>query len=97
MSSMSIDLNTLSNIILVILMVILIVYLYLESRPKKPPREEYVTRVLIQCSSCEYRLEKDFEAGDFIGLDKGKCPKCGGIVKIRGIYAVEKSKILKPQ
>lgn len=94
---MNLDPNTLYNILMLAIVVALIVYLYLESRPKKPQREEYVTRVLLKCTSCGYRIERDFEAGDFIGLEKGKCPKCGGATKITGIYAVEKSKVLKPQ
>jgi len=94
---LSLDANTLYNIVMILIVIALIIYMYLESRPKKQQREEYVTRVLLQCLNCSYRLERDFEAGDFIGLEKGKCPKCGGSLKVIGIYSVEKSKILKPQ
>jgi rRNA maturation endonuclease Nob1 len=78
----------------IILVIILIVYMFMETK-RKPARIEYVTRELLVCYSCGFQVERDHEPGDFIGLVKGKCPRCGGDLKIKGIYSVDKSKILK--
>lgn len=76
-----------------ILLLIIILYLVYESYSRRPRRTLYAIRELLVCIKCNYRVEKDFEPGDFIGLIKGKCPKCGGDLKLKGIYAVEKSKL----
>lgn len=88
------DENTLYNLVLLVLLIVFIAYFYFEVRSRREKREESVTRVLLQCVNCGFKLERDFEAGDYIGLERGKCPKCGGTLKIRGIYAVEKSRVL---
>ncbi|WP_440060126.1 hypothetical protein ACSU1N_02965 [Thermogladius sp. 4427co] len=82
------------TIFTIILIVLLVIYMFLETR-RKPARAEYTTRVLLQCPTCGFQLEKDYEPGDMIGLKKGKCPRCGGDLKIRGVYSVSKSKVLK--
>ncbi|MEM1695667.1 MAG: hypothetical protein QXS14_01795 [Desulfurococcaceae archaeon] len=82
-------------IALVFLMVIAY-YAYEAIRTRRRRRPEYMIRELLVCVNCNYRVEKDHEAGDFIGLIKDTCPKCGGDLKIRGIYAVEKKQIFKP-
>ncbi|AFK50680.1 hypothetical protein TCELL_0255 [Thermogladius calderae 1633] len=88
--------NTLDpyTLFMIVLTVLLIVYMYLETR-KRPTRTEYVTRELLVCEGCGFQVERDFEPGDFIGLVKGKCPRCGRELKIKGIYSVDKSKVLK--
>jgi hypothetical protein len=35
-------------------------------------------------------VEKEFEPGDFIGMVKGKCPKCDGPMIVKAIYDVAK-------
>ncbi|MGC8983087.1 MAG: hypothetical protein ACP5KA_04975 [Desulfurococcaceae archaeon] len=83
-----------TNVIIAILLaLILIYYLYNALRTRRKRKPEYAIREVLACMQCNYKLERDYEAGDFIGLLKGKCPKCGGQMKIRGIYAVEKSKL----
>jgi len=84
-----IDLETLI-ILIVTATIMLIILTYLEFR-KKPKKPEYITKELLECIKCNYRLEQDFEPGDFISMYKRKCPRCGGLMKIKAIYAVEKS------
>lgn len=78
------------NLLVVIVLSLTLAYYLYEAFKVRKTRVEYVTRELLVCTKCNYRVEKDYEAGDFVGLLKGTCPKCGGSMKIRGIYAVEK-------
>ncbi len=76
----------------------LAVYFLLETsrRPKEPETE---TKELLKCIKCGYTIEKEYSVGDFIGLVKDKCPKCGSPLKIIAIYDVVKKtpeKTLKP-
>lgn len=82
------------NIVAAVLLVLIVLYyLYDALKVRRRHRAEYVTRELLTCVKCNYRVEKDYEPGDFIGLLKGPCPNCGGNLKVRGIYAVEKKKL----
>ncbi len=57
---------------------------------RKPKQPEYETKELLACTKCGYTVEQDFEPGDFIGMIKGRCPKCGAPMAVRAIYEVEK-------
>jgi len=81
-----------ANIAIIVLLLVIIIYMLYEVYARKPRRTLYHVRELLVCKRCSYRLERDFEPGDFIGLIKGKCPKCGGELKLQGIYAVELGK-----
>ncbi len=86
---MNIDLETLAVLILIsIVTLIITTYLELRRRPSKP---EYVTKEIVECIKCRYRIEQNFEPGDFISMYKGKCPKCHSPMKIKAIYRVEKT------
>lgn len=74
----------------VIVAIILLLYLFLETR-RKPRRKEYITKELLVCTKCEFQLETNYEPGDFISMIKGKCPKCNSAMRIKAIYAVEKT------
>ncbi|MEM4481153.1 MAG: hypothetical protein QXK88_02295 [Desulfurococcaceae archaeon] len=82
-----------SSLLFLVVFVIIAAYFIYESYRKRPRKTAYVVRELLVCMSCNYRVERDFEPGDFIGLIKGKCPSCGGDLKLRGIYSIERSKI----
>jgi hypothetical protein len=84
------------SLFLVAIVILLIAYLLIDTFTKKPKKKEYVTRELLKCVKCGFSVEKEFEPGDFIGLVKDKCPKCGGDLRVEGVYSVEKEKILKP-
>lgn len=79
-----------STIYLIIAVSLTILFLIYDTYRRRPRRTIYITRELLVCTKCNYRVERDAEPGDFIGLLKGKCPSCGGDLKITGIYAVEK-------
>lgn len=82
--------NSGTEILLAVLLVAVILYLIYESYLKKKREESprYVTREILVCLNCNYVIEKDFEPGDFIGLIKDTCPRCGGKMRIKGIYSV---------
>ncbi len=88
---MNIDYNTLMYTTLLVA-IILTAYLFMETR-KKPKKPEYITKELLVCTKCGYQLETEYEPGDFIGMIKHKCPKCGAPMKIKAIYAIEKPEI----
>lgn len=81
------------EVIVATLFLLIVFYLIYDSYLKKKREEstKYVTREVLICLNCNYKVEKDFEPGDFIGLVKGKCPRCGGGMKIKGIFSVEAS------
>ncbi|MEM0002441.1 MAG: hypothetical protein QXS24_01520 [Desulfurococcaceae archaeon] len=87
MNPMEIDVT---NIILLVLLILIMIYLVYDSYIKKPRKKTYVVRELLTCTKCKFNVERDFEPGDFIGIIKGKCPSCGGDLKLKAIYAVEK-------
>ncbi|MCC6034565.1 MAG: hypothetical protein LM567_03595 [Desulfurococcaceae archaeon] len=80
-----------TEVFLLALLILLVLYMIYESYIKKRREKEstYVTREALICLNCRYVIEKDFEPGDFIGLIKDTCPRCGGKMKIKGIYGVE--------
>lgn len=86
---MSIDADTILYTAL-IGAVVMAIYLYIETR-RKPRKPEYKTVELLECTKCKYKVEKEHKPGDFIGMIKGKCPKCTSPMKIIAIYAVEKT------
>jgi len=90
-----IDLETLVLLIFVaVLTLVITTYMELKKKLKKP---EYVTRELLECTSCGYKLEHDHEPGDFISMFKGECPRCGSLMRIKAIYSVEKKTLIPPQ
>ncbi|ABN69994.1 hypothetical protein Smar_0894 [Staphylothermus marinus F1] len=86
---MNMDINTILYTTL-IGAIIMAIYLYMEAR-RKPKKPEYKTIEILECTKCGYKIEKEYEPGDFIGMIKGKCPKCNSPMKIKAIYAVEKT------
>ncbi len=78
-----------ATLVLVIAVTIILVLIQVLLEMRKRPREpKTVTRTLLQCMKCGERIETNYEPGDFIGLIKGKCRKCGGPTKIIGIYTI---------
>jgi len=75
---------------LFLLVILYFIYDYYLKK-KREESTKYVTRELLMCLNCNYRVEQDFEPGDFIGLVKGRCPNCGGLMKIKAIFSVETS------
>ncbi|MEM4717732.1 MAG: hypothetical protein QXE81_03105 [Desulfurococcaceae archaeon] len=77
---------------LLILFVFLFVLLYMiyDTYRRRPRRTLYIVRESLKCTKCGLIVEREFEPGDFIGIIKGKCPTCGGDLKVKSIYAVEK-------
>lgn len=90
---MNFDTSSTLTLLILIALTALIVSTYMELR-KKPKKPEYITRELLECTNCKYRLETDYEAGDFISLYKRACPKCGSPMKIIAIYNIEKKNLI---
>jgi len=75
-----------------VLLIIIIIYMIYDLYSRRPKRSITYTRETLVCTKCGLNVERDFEPGDFIGLVKGKCPSCGGNLKIKAIYSIEKTK-----
>lgn len=84
------------EVLALLVFIALMIYLIVEPMLRKPKKPEYVTRELVVCDSCGYREERDYRLGDYVGLEEGKCPKCGGPMRVAGIYSVERKKAFKP-
>jgi len=88
MNSNTLDPSTVIAVILAIVLALLVTMVReLRRKPRKP---EYETVELLECSKCGYKVELLFEPGDFISMNKGKCPKCNTPLRITAIYNVEK-------
>ncbi|MCC6021529.1 MAG: hypothetical protein LM560_00175 [Desulfurococcaceae archaeon] len=44
--------------------------------------------VKIKCLNNDYNEEKEFNKGYYVGLETGKCPKCGSKLVVDAIYSV---------
>ncbi len=74
--------------VIILTVIILVIQLLLETR-KKPREPKTITRTLLKCTSCGETIETNYEPGDFIGLIKGQCRKCGAPLKITAVYDIE--------
>lgn len=79
-----------TDIALIIALILVVVFMIYDTYKRKPKKTTQIVRESLRCVKCGLVVEKDFEPGDFIGLIKGKCPTCGGDLKIKAIYAIEK-------
>ncbi len=88
---MNFDQNTLMIIAIITVIVATVIKALLDvyRRPKEPVS---TVKTLLKCTKCDYIEEVDYQQGDFIGLLKGKCPKCSSSLKVRGIYVIELKK-----
>ncbi len=75
-------------LIAVIAVVAVILQTIIELR-KRPKQVRTTTKTLLECIKCGYRLEQPYTTGDFVGLVKTKCPKCGSPMKVIAVYDVE--------
>ncbi len=81
--------NNAITLLLVLVAIALVAQLLLESRAKKKREPKYATKTLLKCTKCGYTIETDYEPGDFVGLIKRRCPKCGEPMIVYGIYDIE--------
>lgn len=84
------------QLLFLLLFVFLILSMVLSTLQQREarPREKITTYTLIACSSCDYQERRDFAPGDHVGklVKDRKCPKDGGDLLIKAIYA-EKQQI----
>ncbi len=75
-------------VVLVIVLVVQLVVSYLSSkrRAQGEPPLRFITS--ISCVNNDYRVERDFSEGDFVGKVVGSCPKCGAPLVIDRIFCV---------
>ncbi|MCI2415066.1 MAG: hypothetical protein MPF33_07505 [Candidatus Aramenus sp.] len=50
-------------------------------------KEQLKIKTEIRCMTCDYKIVRDFQQGDFVPKIVGQCPKDGGQLYIAGIYA----------
>ncbi len=83
------DAFTMIQLIAIVLLAILLVFSILMTERKKKPETPKRTITVIRCDNGDYETKRDFRQGDFIGKVEGKCPKCGGILRVHSIYVEE--------
>lgn len=79
------------TLVMLIVTIVLLIYtmsvmLMQRGKGKTPTNPKVVTKV--RCVQNDYSVERDFSKGDYVGLEIGKCPKCGDTLKVEAIYAV---------
>ncbi|MEM1982349.1 MAG: hypothetical protein QXZ63_01630 [Sulfolobales archaeon] len=94
--------NALDMFILLMLTVTIILFIYTifamymqKSKNKTSVSPKTITK--IRCVQNDYNAERDFSKGDYVGLEVGKCPKCGSTLMVDAIYAIGGSKEKEPQ
>ncbi len=83
------DAFTMIQLIAIVLLAILLVFSIFMTERKKKPEIPKRTITVIRCDNGDYETKRDFRQGDFIGKVEGKCPKCGGILRVHSIYVEE--------
>jgi len=76
-------------IVLMIVLAIQMIVNYLASKKRAQQQEpplRFVTS--IACINNDYRIERDYSEGDFVGKIVGSCPKCGAPLVIDRIFSV---------
>ncbi|AEM38810.1 hypothetical protein Pyrfu_0941 [Pyrolobus fumarii 1A] len=77
--------STLMDMLLLTLIVLFSVSILLATMKKQQePKPRLRTR--IECMRCGYRLEREYSKGDYVGLEDGECPKCGGKLIVVAVY-----------
>lgn len=77
------------QLIAMVLLAILLVFSILMTERKKKPEIPRQIISVIKCDKGDYETKREFRQGDFVGKVEGKCPKCGGILRIHTIYVEE--------
>ncbi|MBN1800588.1 MAG: hypothetical protein JW891_03730 [Candidatus Lokiarchaeota archaeon] len=63
--------------------------------PSKTPEPVKQTLSIINCESCGATTVRDYQNGDFVYKDQGKCNKCSRLMSIKQIYSVRLKKTKK--
>ncbi|WXG45170.1 MAG: hypothetical protein WED05_00310 [Candidatus Atabeyarchaeum deiterrae] len=63
-----------------------------EKRPAQGKDVQFKTVTSVACYKCDFKEEREFSRGDYVGKTVGKCPKCNGESYIKTIYAIEEKK-----
>ncbi len=86
------DTSSLYLLLFVILMVILAIQMvvnYIASKKRAQQQEPPVKFITsISCINNDYRIERDYSEGDFVGKIVGSCPKCGSPLVIDKIFSI---------
>ena len=83
------DTFTLMQLIAIVLLAILLAFSIIMTERRKKPEAPKRTITVIRCDNRDYETKREFRQGDFVGKIEGKCPKCGGILRIHSIYVEE--------
>ncbi len=88
----ALDIFTLLMIVTTILLLIytITVMLMQRSKNKVTATPKVVTKV--GCMQNDYSAEREYSKGDYVGLEVGKCPKCGNSLFVEAIYTVSNVK-----
>jgi len=75
-------------IMLVIVLVVQLIVSYVSSKRRAQAETPLRFITSISCVNNDYRVERDFAEGDFVGKVVGSCPKCGAPLVIDRIFCI---------
>ncbi len=81
------DAFTLVTIALTLFLVAYMVAMSVFSRRKELKVRK--TYTLLKCLRCDYKSQREFKEGDYVGKIDGECPKCEGPLVVYAIYDKE--------
>jgi len=81
------DAFTLITIALTLFLIAYMVAMSVFSRRKEVKVRKTFT--LLKCQNCDYKKEREFKEGDYVGKVEGECPQCEGPLVIYAIYDKE--------
>jgi hypothetical protein len=74
--------------------IVLAVSTLMQMRRRIAILQRMATKVLsvVLCAACGFKVVRNFDVGDFVFKEVGKCQQCGGMMRIDSIYAEEPAK-----
>ena len=77
------------QIAVIVAIVLLLALSIMLAEKKSSKKKEKKTITFVRCDKGDYESKRDFKPGDFVGKVEGKCPRCGGILRVYSIYVEE--------
>ncbi len=73
----------------IVVIVVLLALSIVMAEKKTSKKKEKKTITLIRCDKGDYKIEREFKPGDFVGKVEGECPKCKGVLRVYAIFVEE--------
>lgn len=88
----ALDIFTLLMIVMTVLLLIYTIAMMFMQRGKGNVVTGPKVITKVGCLQNDYSIEREFSKGDYVGLEVGRCPKCGNTLFVEAIYAVSNFK-----